>query len=299
MTPPLDPRSVGGGGALPNLYPGISKPLPDAKLVAVSLGLGVQSTGMLLMASRGLIQPMPNMAFVADTGDEREASWEAYRWLASDNVGLGIPMITATRGNIRADMDAFIARTKRRVANPPLFVRKPDGTRGQINRNCTRDYKIRVVNAEVRKALGLAPRSRLPKQPVVEMWIGITTDEFQRAAVSKQPHIYNRHPLIEIGFSRWDMNLWVFRNFGIWLDASGCVICPFRENAEWLKMKRERPHEFEAACQFDDSLEAGLPGIDGEVFLHASLRRLRTIDFERETSGGDLLAGGCGGECRT
>ena len=44
-----------------------SKPMPDAKLRVISLGAGVQSSVMALMAAKGEIGPMPDCAIFADT----------------------------------------------------------------------------------------------------------------------------------------------------------------------------------------------------------------------------------------
>ena len=44
-----------------------SKPVENAKLRVVSFGAGVQSTVMLLMAAKGELSPMPDVAIFADT----------------------------------------------------------------------------------------------------------------------------------------------------------------------------------------------------------------------------------------
>lgn len=59
----------------------LASPNPAAKdcapsairLRALSLGAGVQSTTMALMAAHGEIQPMPDCAIFADTGWEPKA----------------------------------------------------------------------------------------------------------------------------------------------------------------------------------------------------------------------------------
>ncbi len=50
-----------------------TKCVPGAEpLRIISLGAGVQSTTLALMATRGEIGPMPSCAIFADTGDEPE-----------------------------------------------------------------------------------------------------------------------------------------------------------------------------------------------------------------------------------
>src|SRR5262245_44650896 len=47
----------------------------------ISLGAGVQSTTMALMASQGAISPMPECAIFADTGEEPKRVYEHLSWL--------------------------------------------------------------------------------------------------------------------------------------------------------------------------------------------------------------------------
>ncbi len=67
-------------------WPGVSEPVPNADLRVLSLGAGVQSTTLALMAAHGEIGPMPDCAIFADTGWEPAAVYEHLDWLASGNV---------------------------------------------------------------------------------------------------------------------------------------------------------------------------------------------------------------------
>lgn len=62
------------------------------RLRALSLGAGVQSTTMALMAAHGEIGPMPDCAIFADTGWEPKAVYDHLSWLMSPNV-LPFPVI--------------------------------------------------------------------------------------------------------------------------------------------------------------------------------------------------------------
>lgn len=289
---------------LPNLCPGVSKPLAGAKLRILLNGLGVQSVTMFLMAERGLIGPKPDYSFTSDTGDESTGAMENLALLRSPNMGATIPIIMSEPGGLADDFDLATAGFVDRFSNPPLFIRNDDGTRGILARGCTRDYKVRPGNRQVRKLLGLGPHSRLPTTPVVEQWLGITTDESHRMAINPQPHIYNRHPLVEIGFSYADCENWLQREYELRVPSSGCKRCPFRDNAEWLSMQRNYPEDFEVACQADEAARDGMPGVRQPAYLHDSLRPLRSIDFEAEVAarrGGlfDPKVNLCSGECRT
>ena len=50
-------------------------------LNVLSLGAGVQSSTLALMAAHGEIEPMPDCAIFADTGDEPKAVYEWLVWL--------------------------------------------------------------------------------------------------------------------------------------------------------------------------------------------------------------------------
>ena len=50
-------------------------------LQIISLGAGVQSSTMALMAVRGEITPMPDCAIFADTGAEPQYVYEWLNWL--------------------------------------------------------------------------------------------------------------------------------------------------------------------------------------------------------------------------
>tara|TARA_Y100000310_G_scaffold174058_1_gene174178 strand:+ start:1068 stop:1460 length:393 start_codon:yes stop_codon:yes gene_type:complete len=70
------------------------------KLHVISLGAGVQSTTMALMAAHGEITPMPSAAIFSDTGWEPAGVYNHLKWLMSGNV-LPFPVHIVNNGNIR------------------------------------------------------------------------------------------------------------------------------------------------------------------------------------------------------
>jgi 3'-phosphoadenosine 5'-phosphosulfate sulfotransferase (PAPS reductase)/FAD synthetase len=72
--------------------------ISDKKLVVISLGAGVQSSTMALMAARGQIEPMPDYAIFADTQAEPK---HIYSWLDWLETQLPFPLIRVTKGNLR------------------------------------------------------------------------------------------------------------------------------------------------------------------------------------------------------
>ena len=75
------------------------------KLVVISLGAGVQSTTMALMAAHGEITPMPDCAVFADTQAEPKAVYEHLAWLMSPNV-LPFPVHIVTAGSLTDEIGA-------------------------------------------------------------------------------------------------------------------------------------------------------------------------------------------------
>jgi len=59
---------------------------PSIRLRVLSLGAGVQSTALALMAAHGEVGPMPDCAIFSDTGWEPAAVYEHLARLRSGNV---------------------------------------------------------------------------------------------------------------------------------------------------------------------------------------------------------------------
>lgn len=90
------------------------------RLRALSLGAGVQSTTMALLAAHGEIGPMPDCAIFADTGWEPSAVYDHLDWLMSGNV-LPFPVHVVSTGNIRDELLA--AGAGNRWASIPAFTK--------------------------------------------------------------------------------------------------------------------------------------------------------------------------------
>ena len=101
--------------------------------VILSLGAGVQSTTLALMAARGDLPtqfPQPLAAVFADTGWEPASVYRHLEWLI-DTVGSTLPIHVVramrpdgTPAHIRQDSEAIVRGDTNRLANPPLFVKE-------------------------------------------------------------------------------------------------------------------------------------------------------------------------------
>lgn len=256
------------------------------RVPVVSLGAGVQSSAMLLMAAAGELDAVPEVAVFADTGGEPAA---VYRWLEflEREVGDRIAIHRCSAGDLRADVMAAAAGVTDRASQPPLFVRNPDGTRGLTRRKCTRDYKVRPIGRALRE-LGYGPA-----RPV-EQWLGITVDEIERVKPSGVRWRENRWPLIERDLSRDDCRGWLAARGYPEPPKSACTFCPYASNARWRELRDQAPDEWAAAVEFDRAIRR-LPGMDGECFVHRARVPLSEVDLTEPDA--DQLGEGFGGEC--
>lgn len=240
----------------------------------LSLGAGVQSTTMALMAAHGEITPMPDCAIFADTQGEPKAVYQHLKWLMSPNV-LPFPVHIVTKGNLgEATMDVAEGRSKR-CDNPPLWIQSEEvNSSAPIGRSCTREYKIVPIIRKVEELAGLVPRQRKPKTLIATQWIGISTDEIVRAKASDRPHIVHRWPLIEKGMNRTDCLSWLRAHDYPLPPKSACTFCPYKQNDQWRMLRDRWPDEWIDTVEFDRRLRASSthwPRTSGPVFLHRDL----------------------------
>jgi hypothetical protein len=266
------------------------------KLRAISLGAGVQSTTMALMAAKGEIGPMPDCAIFADTQWEPKRVYEHLDWLEKQ---LPFPVYRVTHGNLREEIASERPKGKFLKVDIPAFVKNPDGSSGGlINRSCTQDYKIRPIIRKIRQILDLHGK-RSPKEVVVEQWIGISLDEVIRMKPARDEYIQNRWPLIEQRMSRGDCLQWMKRNGYPEPVKSSCIGCPFHSNDEWRRLTAD---EFQDAVEVDRRLRdrpAGMYRSKGTLYLHRSNKPLEEVDLSTAEDRGqlNLFLNECEGMC--
>lgn len=270
-------------------------------MIFLSLGAGVQSTVMLMLAIHDQIE-RPDHVIFSDTGWEPAGVYRHVAWCKRQCEKAGIPFHTVSAGNIRDDR--VLARTSDsgeyagRWASMPLFVDN-SGKIGQIRRQCTSEYKLNPIRKKQRELLGYQPRQRIPPGAAV-VQIGISTDEVRRATVSTEKWVDNTYPLIDpMRFSRHDCQAWWDAHYPyVPLAKSACIGCPYKSDASWLELKTNDPDGWEDACAFDDAVRIA-NGMRGASYLHRSCRPLRDVNLNDAQNGLDLeddvyCAGGCG-----
>jgi hypothetical protein len=262
------------------------------KLTVISLGAGVQSTTMALMAAHGEITPMPDCAIFADTGWEPAHVYKHLDWL---ETVLPFPVHRVSIGNIREALMRGHNKKGRRVAGAPWFILNANGSQGIGRRQCTKEYKIEPIIAKVRELLGIKPRFPGPKRIVAEQWIGISLDEAIRMKPSRVRYSEHRWPLIEHRMHRHDCLRWLERNGYPIPGKSACIGCPYHHNDQWRALS---PAEFADAVEVDRAIRSH-PGIRGQQFMHRSLKPLDQVDLSTAEDRGqlNLFLNECEGLC--
>lgn len=262
----------------------------------ISLGAGVQSTTMLLLANHGELPGGPVEAAVfADTGWEPKGTYEYLAWLERKSE---IPVYRVSRGNLRQDALSPLGR----FASIPAYLLDERGGEGVARRQCTSEYKLKAIRDKLRELLGVGPTDHIPPG-TVESLIGISVDEVARMKPSREQWIVNRWPLVDKRMSRHDCQLWLARHGYPTPPKSACIGCPYHGNAYWRDMKRNRPEEWEDACSFDEAMRD--PGtrfsdtLRGTPYLHRQRIPLRLVDLATAADGGqmDLFGDECEGMC--
>ena len=242
----------------------------------MSLGAGVQSSAMYILAEQGEI-PRPEVAIFADTQDE--PPW-VYDQLEALEAWSTIPIRRVTAGKISGDMG-----TRGRFATIPAFTVGSDGKAAPLRRQCTREYKIAPIQKEVRRLMGYKPRQRIPEGGAT-CQLGITVDEVTRMRPSRDRWVINSFPLIEAKLHR-DSCRRIVEEAGFPSPRkSSCIFCPYHGDLFWHDLKTNHPEIFEEACGFDDRIrDMTKAGDKKPAYLHRSLKPLREVEFIDERQG--------------
>jgi hypothetical protein len=117
-------------------------------LNVISLGAGVQSSTMGLMAGHGEITPMPDGAIFADTKGEPASVYTWLKWLKTQ---LPYPVYTVSAGSLaKANLKMKGSRFSPTI---PFFTQGKNGKQGKNGRGCTRDFKLKPLLSKQRELI--------------------------------------------------------------------------------------------------------------------------------------------------
>lgn len=270
--------------------------ITEPALRVLSLGAGVQSTTLLMLAAEGRL-PTVDVAVFADTGWEPKAVYEHLDCLEREVAQpAGIPIVRVTAnsnaqritGDLRAD-----SLTAGAFVRLPVFVRDRTGTgAAMVRRQCTEEYKVNPVKAQIRQLLGYPHPKPVPAGMFAEQWIGISRDEFHRAKDARVQYLRNAFPLLDltgsadgvIGWTRTDCLRYLRKAGWESTPKSACIGCPFHGNRQWRELRDNHPDEWADAIAFDRSLRnMPLRGIKEQPYLHRSLLPLDQAGIAKVT----------------
>lgn len=239
-------------------------------LRALSLGAGVQSSSLLLLAAQGRIETF-DVAIFSDTGWEPRAVYTHLERLRRLADTAGIELVRVANGHIRRDA----LDPAHRFASMPLFTLSPEGKRGMARRQCTSEYKIKSLKKEVRRRLGYPHPARVPDGVHAQMVIGISADEIGRVRDPDVRYMRHAYPLLELGWTRSDCLAYLEANGLQGTPRSACLGCPYHDDTFWHDIKVNSPGEWADVVEFDAAIRhgsaranaAGHP-LRGQFFLH-------------------------------
>lgn len=259
----------------------------------ISLGAGVQSSTMALMAAAGEITPMPKCAIFADTQAEPKS---VYAWLDWIEKHLPFPIHRVTAGNLSAisitpklsgkSGETYLSHSV------PAYTINADLSKGNMFRQCTDKTKLTPLKREI-------DRVRASDSAIV--WIGISRDEIRRMKESRHKGIVHAWPLVEKNITRQGCLDWMQKNGFPVPPRSACVFCPYHSDAEWLRLKTQEPEAFKAAVDYELRLQKAFratPRLTSIPFLHPYRIPLSEVVFERANiNETDLFTNECEGLC--
>lgn len=256
----------------------------------LSLGAGVQSSTIALMAAHGEIEPI-DAAIFADTLWEPR---EVYTWLICLEGFIfkqlnPFPVYRVCHGDLKLNILEKHKESGSRFAAIPFFTE----TGGRGKRQCTGDFKIQPIGKEIRRLCGIGEPDPTPKKPdkkrgwkkseYAEVIKGISWDEIERMNESKYRWERFAYPLIDLRMTRGDCLEWMKSHGYPEPPKSACLGCPFHDDAAWARLKKESPEEFAEVVEVDHAIRAAGPvrGMSQLEYMHRSLQPIDEIDFER------------------
>jgi hypothetical protein len=246
---------------------------------AISLGWGVQSFTLAAMSALGELERV-DAAVHADTRHERLSTYDfAARW-APWLEAHGVKVVTVCEPGTDPVNNGYGG------VDIPAYLMGKRG-KGQIRRQCTSDWKI----APLRRWL----QSNREKRPV-ELWIGISLDEYQRMKPSNRQYITHRWPLIERRMTREDCKAWL-AGHGLEIpDKSSCVFCPYHAADDWRDLRSAGGDDWSRAVVIDESIRLARSGV--QLYLHRSCVPLPAVDLVSPGAGQlSLWSEECSGMC--
>ena len=260
---PCGPERTGDGMNLPT-------PFDDEQMGirAVSYGGGVQSTALLVLAAERKIDY--GLFLFSNVGDDSEhpATLVYVREVAmpyAEQHGIElVELRKRPKGSERTLLQKLMDPDVRSIGIP---VRLAGGA--PARRQCTADYKIRRVAAELK-------RRGASEEQQATVALGISLDEYQRMR-TESGIAWERlaYPLIDLRIDRAACVALIERAGLPVPPKSSCFFCPFHTLSVWRKQKRDEPELFAKSVALERTINAKRARIGkDDVWLSSALKPL-------------------------
>ena len=233
------------------------------ELRIVSFGGGVQSTALLVLASRGQID-FQTFVF-ANVGDDSEnpATLVYVRDVAMPFARQhGIAIYELHRWRKDGTIETLLMRLYRSKRSMTIPVRM-SGSFGFMRRNCTHDFKILRIEKWCKKHGATAAHPAITA-------IGISLDEAHRANSNHESLFQTKvYPLLDLRLTRDDCAA-IIGDAGLPVPPkSSCWFCPYHTNGAWQAMREQQPEQFRRAVELEAMLSQRLMLLQGqEAYFH-------------------------------
>lgn len=209
----------------------------------------------------------PDLVVFADTQAEPRHVYTAVEEAKHLCAQAGIPFETVSRGDLSRPPTTKAGIQKIYV---PVYTRDlKTGKEGQLERQCTAEYKVRPVERYAKKLAGKRP---------IEMNLGISLDEAHRMKRrAPDDRVQTVYPLVfgELGGATRDDCARYLAAIDVPAAKSACSFCPYRRDAWWAWMYRNDPACYAQAVAYDEWVRDKRPGL--ECFIHDSRRPLKDV----------------------
>ena len=213
---------------------------------------GVQSTTMFRMVQKGDL-PRPDCAIFADTGWERQSSYQMIQSLIDDAKEMDLPFHVVGNGNVRrqaiesgnteSDYGDWRDDDGYGFLKMPIYTIDQRGNKPKMsNKQCTTEFKIRPIRKFLREHYGTAH---------FKQWIGISLDEAKRMRRPKEKYLSFWYPLVDMRWARGHC-IEYLKSHGFPIPTkSSCIGCPLHGEQEWHSLTESEKAD---AIEFDEKI---------------------------------------------
>ena len=216
-----------------------------------SFGGGVQSMAVLVLSAQGKLDY--THLVMANVGDDSESP-DTLNYLSQIAIPYakshGLHLIEVRKSIKEGKPNTLLEETwdTNTSAIPiPVYMQGA----GPGRRNCTQNWKIKVIENWMRKNAGATKKNRLP------LGVGISVDESHRMRTDdpeRDPYLIKEYPLIDLMLTR-SMCQDIILKEGLPLaPKSSCWFCPYKRKSEWAELRSKKPELWEKAIQLEQNI---------------------------------------------